>query len=155
MGTSLGTLSGEGGAKMTDGDLGQLPLVLRWVKVPNFSRPTKTAFNSAELGVKIQNGIATFEPIKFTGDAFSLQGSGTIDLAGAQELDLHLSPLYGRDDIHVPIVSDAMREASGKFFDIHVFGPVFSPTVKPEPLPSVLPRFIGRMERRRAARGPN
>jgi hypothetical protein len=149
MGNSLGTLSGEGGAKMTDGDLGQLPFLLRWVKVPNFSRPTKTAFNAAELGLKIQNGIVLFDTIKFTGDAFSLQGSGTLDLAGDQELDLHLSPLYGRDDLHVPLLSDVMREVTGRFFDIHVSGPAPAPTVRPEPLPSVLPP-LGDAFRRRA-----
>jgi hypothetical protein len=151
MGNSLGTLSGEGAAKMTEGDLGQLPLVLRWVKAANFRVPTKTAFHAANLGLKIQNGIATFEPIKFTGDAFSLQGSGTLDIGGNQELDLHLSPLFGRDAIHVPLLSDAMREASGKVFDIHVSGPAYAPTVRAEPLPSVLPR-VSEAFRRDAAR---
>jgi hypothetical protein len=151
MGNSLGTLSGEGVAKMTEGNLGQLPVLLRFVKAANFHLPTRTAFHSANLGLKIQNGIATFDPIKFTGDAFSLQGSGTLDLVGNQEIDLHLSPLYGSDAIHVPLLSDAMREASGKVFDIHVSGPAYAPTIRPEPLPAVLPR-VGEAFRRNAER---
>ena len=63
-----------------------------------------------------------------------------LDLGGDQEMDLRLVPLYGRDDWHVPLLSDMVREASGQLFDIHVFGPIGSPSIRTEPLPDVMPR---------------
>lgn len=140
LGTSMRTLQGTGHATMTEGNLGQLPIVLRLVKLSNRRAATKAAFDSADVGISIETGRATLSPIKFTGDAFSLQGSGTLDLGGDQEMDLRLVPLYGRDDWHIPLVSDAVREASGKLFDIHVFGPIGSPSIRTEPLPVVMPR---------------
>ena len=35
---------GTGWARVTEGDLGKLPMALRWTKVANFRPPTKTAF---------------------------------------------------------------------------------------------------------------
>jgi hypothetical protein len=139
-GTSMRNLQGNGHATMTEGNLGQLPIVLRLVKLSNRRPATKAAFDSADVGISIETGRATLSPIKFTGDAFSLQGSGTLDLGGDQEMDLRLVPLYGRDEWHVPLLSDMVREASGQLFDIHVFGPIGSPSIRTEPLPDVMPR---------------
>jgi hypothetical protein len=154
LGGDMRNLSGKASAKMVDGDLGQLPFVLRWVKVPNFRPPTKTAFNSADFTATMRDGIAELSLIRLIGDAFSLQGSGTLDLARNLELDLHLSPIFGRDDLHVLVLSDVIRETGGKLlFDIHVSGPVTAPTVRPEPLPSVLSRTseaFRRMKQRKA-----
>ena len=139
-GHSLRSVTGSGWARVQDGDLGQLPLPLRWVKVPNFRPPTRTAFDSVEVAFQIDSGEALLNPVKFTGDAISLAGSGTVKLEGERAVNLRLSPLYGRNERRVPIVSDVMREASGRVFDLHVTGPLESPTVRPEPLPDVLTR---------------
>jgi hypothetical protein len=146
-GNSLRTVTGNGWARINDGDIGQLPVPLRWVKVPNFRPPTRTAFDAAEVGVLIQNGEAILDPIKLTGDAFSLNGSGTAKLQGERELDLRFSPAYGRDERNVPILSTAMREASGRMFDLRVTGPLANPTIRPEPLPDVLTRASQAMRR--------
>jgi hypothetical protein len=152
-GNNLRTCMGEGHARVTQGDLGELPLAIRWVKVPNFRRPTSTAFDSAEVHATIADGKATLDPIKFTGDAISLRGSGTLNLQGQRELDLHLSPLYGRDERRLPWVSDAMREASGRVFDLHVTGPLASPKVDPEALPDIVSRATQVVRRRAERRG--
>lgn len=136
---------------MRQGDLGQLPLMLRWVKVPNFQRPTKTAFDAVELGLLIRNGDVVLDPVKLSGDAISLVGSGTLALQGDRQLDLRLSPVYGRDERPVPILGPVLREATGQLFDVHVTGPLASPAIKPEPLPDVLTR-AGRAARRLAER---
>jgi hypothetical protein len=155
----LRTLQGEGEARITEGDLGRLPVLLRLFQVLNLSSATKTAFDSAYVRFVIQNGQATLDPIKFTGNAFSLRGSGTATLPQG-DLDLRLSPLYGRDErLHVRGLSDLMREASGQLFVIRVTGPASVPKVSTAPLPVAtqgLTRFVqgfGRDRRRGPADG--
>ena len=160
-GNDLRTLTGTGWALVQEGDVGKLPMALRWVKVPNFRPPTKTAFDRVEVGILIGDGQARLEPVKLTGDAFSLSGMGTVQLQGDQRIDMRLSPAIGRDERRVPVVSDVVREASGRVFDLHVSGPLESPTIRPEPLPDVwtragqaVRRMAERREDRQEARNP-
>jgi hypothetical protein len=146
-GNDLRTVTGAGWARITEGDLGKLPMALRWTKVANFRPPTETAFDSAEVQLTVGGGQAVLDRIKFTGDAFSLIGSGTVRLLGDQELDLRLHPLYGRSERPLPLVGPVMREATGRVVDIHVTGPLASPRVDPEPLPDVLTRASGALRR--------
>jgi hypothetical protein len=121
LGSELRNLQGHGQIHITQGDLGELPAAIRLVKVLNLSPLTKTAFDSADAVFRIQNGETLIDPIKFTGNAFSLRGSGTMSAQG--ELNLGLRVLYGRDErLHIPVVSDALREASGQIFQIQVKG---------------------------------
>lgn len=133
LGGDLHTLQGNGEAHVINGDIGELPMVLRLAKIPNLSPLTKTAFDSADIRLVIRNGISNLDPIRFTGNAFSLQGWGTMDVQG--ELDMTLRVLYGRDNLRLPFVSDAMREASGQFLVIRVQGTPSYPKIRPEPLP--------------------
>lgn len=150
MGNDLRALEGKGDFQIAQGDLGELPVMLRLVKFLKLSPASKTAFDAASVAIRVQDGQAYLDPIQFTGDAFSLRGAGTLDLQG--DLNLRLRILYGRDKWHVPVVSDALREASGKFFDIHVSGPAAYPQFRSEVLPqaSEMMRALGA----RALRGP-
>ncbi len=132
-GTDLHTLQGSGEAHVSNGYLGELPGFLRLVKILNLSPATKTAFDSADVAFMIQNGETHLVPIKFTGNAFSLMGGGTLDLQGA--LDLRLRVLYGRDKLHLFMVSDALREASGQILVIRVQGTPAFPKFFLEVLP--------------------
>ena len=83
-------------AKLTSaqGDLGELPPVLRLASVlnsmPNMSVASddksrngeKRRFDSADVIFTIADGTTTFDPIRFTGNAFSLMGKGTLDPQG-------------------------------------------------------------------------
>jgi hypothetical protein len=135
LGTDLHTLQGGGEAHVTRGDLGELPVLLRLFKILNLSPATKTAFDSADVAFSIRNGESYVDPIKFTGDAFSLMGRGTLDAQGA--LDLRLRVLYGRDKVHLLVLSDALREASGQFFVVRVLGTPSYPNLKLEALPAL------------------
>ncbi len=114
------TLQGLGEAHITDGDLGELPAFFRLFALVNrtlsFSDVPrvriKTAFDSVDLAFTISHGLWSLDPIKFTGNAFSLQGRGTLD--PQTYLDLRLGVLLGRDRFHIPIVSDLSREASAR-----------------------------------------
>src|SRR5690606_16022223 len=119
------------------GDLGDLPVALRFFKVLNtldIAAPSDaTAFDTAAVGVRIEDGLAYLNPIQLSGDAISLHGAGTMDLRG--QLDLRLRILYGRGGLRIPLVSDAFREAGGQIADIRVTGPASFPQFSPELLP--------------------
>jgi hypothetical protein len=95
--------------------------------------PGKTAFDSADVAFTISHGLTTFDPIKFTGNAFSLLGDGTMNPQGI--LDLRLNVLWGRDRFHFPIVSDLTREVGNRFFIVRVQGTPSSHQIVPEALP--------------------
>ena len=144
LGNDVRNLHGAGEAHITQGNLGELPPLLRLAKVlpavVNMStmsdRPRtsgKTAFDSADVVFSIAHGLTTFDPIKFTGNAFSLQGQGTMDPHG--KLDLQLSVLWGRDRFHIPLFSDFTREASTPILIVHVQGTPSYPQYNIEPLP--------------------
>ena len=60
---------------------------------------SKTAFDSVDVAFTISHGLSNLDPIKFTGNAFSLQGRGTLDPQA--NLDLRLPVLLGRDRFHI------------------------------------------------------
>jgi hypothetical protein len=153
MGTDIHSLQGKGDARISHGDLGEMPVVLRFanllkINLSSLTSPRtsgKAMFDSADVEFRIVEGSTIIDPIKFTGSAFSLQGRGIRDPQG--NLDLRLHPLYGRDQYHVPIVSDVIREASGQFFAIRIVGPSSHPRYTLEPLPPVQKLKIRRAER--------
>jgi hypothetical protein len=152
LGSDIRTLEGQGEAHITEGDLGELPVYLRFAKILNLPLAlsdaprvrVKTAFDSADIAFTISHGLSTLDPIKFTGNAFSLQGRGTLDPQA--NLDLRLRVLLGRDRWHVPLFSDVTREASAQFLIVHVKGTPAYPEFKLEPLPQ-LKREVGLFER--------
>ena len=142
LGNNVRSLQGNGEAHISQGDLGELPVALRFINFLN-SKLTlldspltsgKTAFDSADVVFRIDHGTSFLDPIKLTGSAVSLQGSGIRDPLG--NLDLQLRVLYGRGR-RLPIVSDLMREASGQILIVHVMGPSSNPRFQLEPLPQV------------------
>ncbi len=156
MGSDVRSLRGGGDAHLTQGDLGELPAVFRIAKVlnplPNIRlapadrvrTPAKTAFDSADVTFTVSHGLTTFDPIKFTGNAFSLLGQGTLDPQG--NLDLRLNVLWGRDRFHFPVLSDFTREASTPFLICHVLGTPSAPQYDFVPLPlfNEVIKFLGK-----------
>jgi hypothetical protein len=143
MGSDLRTLQGQGAARITQGELGKLPFFLRIASLLNLPRTlsdapkagTKTAFDSADVAFTISHGHSTLDPIKFTGNTFSLQGRGTLDPQA--DLDLRLRVLLGRNRFPIPVLSDLIREAGSQILIIHVTGTPSYPDFKLEPLPQL------------------
>lgn len=146
-GSDLRTLQGDGWARVVEGDLGELPFLLKLFKtIKKLTPADKTAFDSAYVVARIQDGTSTLDPILLTGDAFSLQGRGTLGVN--RDLDLRLHPLYGRDKLRLPFVSDAMRELSGQILIVRVQGTPDFPRFNLEALPQAgdAIRALGRRE---------
>jgi hypothetical protein len=151
LGNDLRNLQGQGEAHITEGDLGELPGFLALLKIVKLSPATKTAFDSADVVFRIENGKTRLDPIRFTGDVISFLGSGTLDVQG--DLDLRLRVLLGRDRFHLLLVSDALREASGQFFLVRVRGTPSFPKPALEPLPMATDAFSTLGSRREQRRG--
>ncbi len=149
-GYDLHSLNGSGWAKVVDGDLGMLPVVLRFLKAVSLAENTKTAFDSAEVKAVIRNGDTTLKPVHLTGNTVSLAGDGTLDVRGNLNLKLEIVP--GRDTHHIPILSDVTRELGGLFGVIRVEGPIAAPSAHLEPLPSVSDTVRNRITKRRLFR---
>ena len=138
MGNDLRTLNGNGEVHVVQGNLGELPAVfslLKLLKTSKVSQANKAAFDEADVALKIQNGETQLNSIKLTGNVISFQGRGSMDVQG--HLALELNPLAGRDRFHVPILSDALREASGQLFVVSVSGTLAAPAFKPSVVPRV------------------
>ena len=138
VGSDPHSIRGQGDFRIAEGDLGDLPIALRFFKFLNtldIAAPRdKTAFDAAEVSVRIEDGLAYLNPIALSGDAISLRGSGTMDLRG--QLDLRLRILYGREGrLRVPLFSDAVREAAGQIVDLRVTGPASYPMFNSKILP--------------------
>ncbi len=150
LGSDLRTLQGHGDAHITQGDLGKLPVVLRIASLFNPTRTLsdaprakiKTAFDSADVTFTIAHGLSTLDPIKFTGNAFSLQGRGTLDPQG--NLDLRLPVLLGRDKFHIRGLSDLALEVGGQILSVHVTGTPANVNYELEVLPQ-LKREVSRV----------
>ena len=159
MGSDIHTLQGQGEAHITDGDLGELPvyfrpiaLVTRTLSLSDVPRvKAKTAFDSIDLAFTISHGLWSLDPIKFTGNAFSLQGHGTLD--PQSNLDLKLAVLLGRDRFPIPILSELTRGASAPIVRVRILGTLAHPDPRIEPLPP-LQLVPERAERLRGAGGP-
>lgn len=138
LGYDLHSLNGRGAARVVDGDLGTLPFVFQVFKKLSLAENARTAFDSAEVTASIVNGETTLRPVHLTGNTISLQGDGTLDVRGILNLKLEL--LAGRDEFHVPLLSDLTRELSGLFGAIRVEGPIAAPSFRVEPLPPLANR---------------
>lgn len=134
------TMQGQGEAHLVEADLGELPAPLRPFRYLQLSAPwrmpspSRTAFDSGDVAFHIQDGRAMVETLRLSGDAFSLDGRGTVDLTDT-EMDLRLRLLYGRNRLRLGPFSDLMREASGGIFDVRVTGTPSFPRITPEALP--------------------
>ena len=133
LGNDLHTLQGKGEAHIVQGDLGELPPVVRMVNVLKLSQKPRTAFDSADLAIALVNGDAMLDPIRLTGNAFSLEGGGKLHVQG--DLDLRLQIRLGRDRFKVPLVTNAVYGLGSQFFTIRVQGTPAYPQFKLEPFP--------------------
>ncbi|MGC8639009.1 MAG: AsmA-like C-terminal region-containing protein [Isosphaeraceae bacterium] len=141
LGNDIHNLQGRGEAHIIDGELGELPIALRFLELLNRNlslldsprTSNKTAFDRADVTFRIDHGTAILDPIKLTGNAISLKGKGRRDPLG--NFDLWLSVAYGRDRFPLPVLSDLMREASSQILVVRMLGTMSNPRFSLEPLP--------------------
>ncbi|AMV40392.1 AsmA-like C-terminal region-containing protein [Planctomyces sp. SH-PL62] len=131
LGTDFRGLQARGEGHVVDGDLGELPFVLKFAKALNpltlrgRNDDGKSMFDAADLEFRIVNGTTHFDKIRLTGSPISLEGDGTRD--PFDNIDLTLRVLYGRNRFDVPLLSPMIREASGEFINVNIKGTLAQP----------------------------
>ncbi|QEH38454.1 AsmA family protein [Aquisphaera giovannonii] len=148
-GSDIRSVHGRGVAEITEGDLGEQNFAMKFVGFINTRmslfdpsrNDSRTAFDSANVSFRIDQGRTTLDPIRLSGSAFSLQGKGRRDPMG--NLDLSLNVLYGRGR-RVPILSPVMNAVGSQIFNVRVTGTSSNPTFQGEFGPRLQNLSIGR-----------
>lgn len=129
------TFDGHGAIQVRDADVYELPVMVALLKIVSVRAPNATAFTKSDVRFRVDSGHIYFDQMDFNGDAISLRGKGHI--SPAAEVDLVFYPVVGRDEIHVPIVSEVLGGASQQAMLIHVAGSLDNPQTWTEAFPAV------------------
>lgn len=136
-GTSDGlrTLAGEGRVQIRDAYVYELPQMVSLLTILSFKPPDTNAFTTSDIDFHILGEHVYLDHIDFRGDAISLEGRG--EMSFAQDVDLRFHAMVGRNEIHVPIISDVFRAASQEIMQIHIGGKLDSPDIRRDHFPVV------------------
>jgi hypothetical protein len=129
------TLRGDGMVRLRDANIYEVPLMLALLKLLSVRQPDKTAFTTSDIDFRIQGDHIYLDRVNFNGDAISLRGNGWMDLQ--RHINLNFYSLVGRDNLRVPLISDALGLASQQILLIHVGGTLDEPELKREAFPGL------------------
>ncbi len=116
---------GDGTIQLRNAKIYELPVFLSLLKILNVRQLSRTAFDSSNIDFTIQGDQIHFGRMEFLGDAISLIGNGTMNLA--REIDLNFYSVMGRNRINIPVISDLYRASSQKILWINVDGSLDNP----------------------------
>ncbi|MGB6045140.1 MAG: AsmA-like C-terminal region-containing protein [Pirellulales bacterium] len=160
-GTSHGvhTLLGSGKAKVRNGDVDQLPIVLSMVKFLSSSPSERSRFDTSEIEFRVNGSQILLDKINFYGDAISLLGKGEMYLD--RRIGLVFRAAVGRDRLKLPVLSPILGEVGKQLMLVYVHGTIDNPQTTREALPGVR-RAVQEIEeelieppgRKSALRGP-
>jgi len=134
-GHSINGLGGRGDIHLRDADVYELPVMISMLKILRIREPDRSAFSKCDTEFVIRGPHIYFEPINFNGDAISLRGQGQMDMQSNVDLVFHA--VVGRDEIHVPIVSELLGGASEQMMQFQVSGTLLDPVTKKVALPAL------------------
>ncbi len=134
-GRGIYSLHGSGAIHLREGDIYELPLMIRLLKILSVRPPDTTAFSQGDVNFIVAGPHVQLEPIVFRGDAISLQGKGEMGFDSQIRMTLHA--MIGRGDLNMPVLHDVSGKASEQIMLIHVNGTLQDPQVTNEPLPMV------------------
>lgn len=129
------TFKGGGTVQVSDGDVGQLPLVLSLFKILTVKPPNSKAFSRSDIKFQIKGNHIQFDHINFYGDAISLLGKGEMDLDKNIRMIFH--PIVGNGQRNIPLVKPVLGLAGKQLVWIYVYGTFDNPKTAREALPGV------------------
>lgn len=148
-GRSINGLVGRGELHLRDADIYELPVMISMLKILSIREPDRTAFSKCDTEFVIQGPHIYFQPINFNGDAISLRGQGQMDLQS--NIDLVFHAVVGRDEIHVPVISELLGGASEQIMQFQVSGTLLNPVTKKVALPA-LNQMLQQLQNERRSR---
>ena len=83
----------------------------------------------------IEGNHIYFDKIDFYGDAFSLIGTGEMDLKSQVALTFY--SVMGRNDKKIPIISPLLHMTGRQIMLISMKGPIQNPEITTQPLPAL------------------
>jgi hypothetical protein len=134
-GRTLNGLQGSGRLWLRQADIYELPSMVRLLKLLRVKQPDGTAFSKADIRFTIKDRKVYMNQIEFNGDAISLVGDGAMDFES--KIDLTLSPIVGRNDVKLPVISPILFGASKQAVAVRVKGPLSDPEIHRDVLPEV------------------
>jgi hypothetical protein len=129
------TFRGGGTVRVSDGDVGQLPLVLSLFKILTVKPPNSKAFSRSDIKYRIDGNHILFDKINFYGDAISLLGKGEMDLDKNIRMIFH--PIMGNGQQNIPLVRPVLGLAGKQLVWIYVYGTFDDPKTARQALPGV------------------
>jgi len=134
-GRNLSAMGGRGRVALREANVYELPVMIALLKILRIQEPNTNAFGSSDLSFRVDGNHIYFDPITFSGDAISLEGSGEMDFQKAVRLTFRAIP--GRTEERLPLIGDILGGASEQIMLIHVAGTLQNPEVSKEPFPVV------------------
>jgi hypothetical protein len=134
-GRNTNSLGGRGRFALRDADIYELPLIVALLKILRVQEPNTKAFRSCDLEFRVEGNHVYFDPIYFSGDAISLEGSGEMDFQTA--IRATFRAMLGPTEERLPILGDLLGGASEQIMLIHVGGTLQAPEVSKEAFPVV------------------
>ena len=125
---------GVGTIQLRDSKIYELPVFLALLKIPNFRKFDRTAFDSSNIDFTIQGETIDFNRMEFIGDAISLIGNGRMNFD--RDIDLNFYSVMGRDRINIPLISQLYRASSQRVLWIQVDGTLDNPQTHKKVLPN-------------------
>jgi hypothetical protein len=121
-GGDLTGLKGNGRLDVTQGKMGQLPVLLDLLKAFGLRVPDRTAFEEAHMVFAVEGPQLRVQQLDLYGNAISLRGQGTVDLDG-NNLNLDFTATPGRFSQVLPSGIDAIPQMiSQQFLKIKMRG---------------------------------
>jgi hypothetical protein len=118
--------AGSGVIKVSNAKIYELPIFLRLLTILNLQ--DNHAFDTADISFNVQGDEINFAPMKFSGNAISLIGTGKMNLD--QDIDFKFHSVFGRDKYDKTLLSKLYHKSSERILQIEVNGTVENPKTK-------------------------
>jgi hypothetical protein len=133
-GTDAGSLVGEADLKVRQGQLWEVPFVLRLLNVLQLSVPERSSFSDAELRLRFYDRHIDVTKAALLGRTSAIYGEGTLESGGA--VNLSFSTDFGwLRLLDLPVITPVVRTIQKQLFLVKMTGSLNDPKVEVLPAP--------------------
>lgn len=133
------TWRGDGEFHLSQANIYRLPVMIGLLKLLSVQQPDDTAFTNGDALFRLQGEHVYFDRIDFSGDLFTLRGTGEMDLQ--RNINAQFYAAIGRDQFYVPVIRPLLGETSRSFLLIEVDGTLDNPDVRRKAFPEISQRL--------------
>ncbi|GAX60336.1 uncharacterized protein SCALIN_C10_0096 [Candidatus Scalindua japonica] len=130
---NLMSFTAQGSAKLRDGHLAEIPVLLSILKILNLSVPKKESFQTADLKYSVKNKIVNIEELEIFSDSIELGCIGTVKFDGTIDLTV-VAGLNRETFSQIPFIGNLMDFVVGgvrkKLTKVQITGTLSNPVTK-------------------------